>query len=310
MASDAQKSRIESIRRFNRFYTRRIGVLREGLLDSRYTLTEARVLYELAQRGQTTPTELAAELSLDPGYLSRILRAFGKRGWLDSSTAAGDGRKRVLRLTPRGRRAFAPLEAKSRTEVAGMLEGRTDAEQRKLNAAMRTIESLLGDDGKAATSPILLRSHQPGDIGWVTHRHGALYAREYGWDERFEAMVAGIAARFVEQFDPKREHCWIAERDGDIVGSVFLVRKSATVAQLRLLLVEPEARGMGLGARLVDECERFARQAGYRKIMLWTNDILTAARHIYARAGYMLTGKEKHRSFGHELIGETWELKL
>lgn len=309
MAGEERGARIEAVRRFNRFYTRRIGVLREGLLDSRYTLTEARVLYELAHREQTTPTELAGELSLDPGYLSRILRAFGRRGWLDSSTSASDGRKRVLRLTARGRHAFAPLEAKSRTEVAAMLEGRTDAEQRKLGGAMRAIESLLGGDA-GKSSPIVLRSHQPGDIGWVTHRHGVLYAREYGWDERFEALVAGIAAKFVEKFDAKRERCWIAERDGDIVGSVFLVRKSATVAQLRLLLVEPEVRGMGLGARLVDECERFARQAGYRKIMLWTNDILAAARHIYERAGYRLTGKEKHRSFGHELVGETWELKL
>jgi DNA-binding MarR family transcriptional regulator/GNAT superfamily N-acetyltransferase len=267
------------------------------------------VLYELAHREQTTPTELAAGLSLDPGYLSRILRAFRKRGWLETSSSKIDGRKRMLRLTRRGRQAFAPLEARSRSEVKAMLAGRTDAEQHRLNGAMQIIESLLGENA-GGKQPYLLRPHQPGDIGWVVHRHGVLYAREYGWDERFEAMVAGIAARFVERFDPKRERCWIAERDGDIVGSVFLVRKSATVAQLRLLLVEPEARGMGLGARLVDECERFARQAGYRKIMLWTNDILAAARHIYRRARYLLVGKEKHRSFGHQLIGETWELKL
>ena len=309
MAGNIPGERIEAVRRFNRFYTKRIGVLRERLLDSGHTLTEARVLFELAHRAQTTPTELATELDLDPGYLSRILRAFQKRGWVESARSADDGRKRILCRTRRGKQAVVPLEAGSRKHVTEMLAGRTDAEQRRLNGAMQTIVSLLGGDAEKQ-APINLRSHRPGDIGWVIHRHGALYAREYGWDERFEALVAGIAANFIERFDAKRERCWIAERDGAIVGCVFLVRKSASVAQLRLLLVEPEARGVGLGARLVDACARFARPAGYRKIMLWTNDNLTAARNIYQKAGYRLVGKEKHRSFGHALVGETWELKL
>jgi DNA-binding MarR family transcriptional regulator/GNAT superfamily N-acetyltransferase len=308
--------RIAALRRFNRFYTRRIGVLHEGLHDSHFSLAESRLLWELAHTGQTTATELAARLDLDAGYLSRLLRGFKERGLVKASRNAGDARQTQLSISAAGRRAFAPLDRRSQAEVAALLDGLGDTQQQELLAAMARIETLLG--ARARSQPFVLRAHRPGDIGWVVSRHGALYAQEYGWDLRFEALVARIAASFVEHFDPAREACWIAERDGCNLGSVFLVqaRDEATqaaepgTAQLRMLLVEPSARGLGLGVALAGECERFARQAGYRRIRLWTNSVLLAARGIYQRAGYRLLASEPHRSFGHDLVGETWELEL
>jgi DNA-binding MarR family transcriptional regulator/N-acetylglutamate synthase-like GNAT family acetyltransferase len=302
-------ARVAAVRGFNRFYTQKIGVLNEGLLKSRFSLTEARVLYELAHRERPTATELCGDLGLDAGYLSRILRRFEQAGLLARTTSKADGRQSLLALTAKGRAAFAPLDGRSRQEIGALMGGLGPTEQARLVAAMATIERLLGARPQNDW-PYLLRLHQPGDMGWVVHRHGALYAQEYGWDERFEALVAGIVAEFIARFDPKKERCWIAERDGEIIGSVFLVKKSKTVAKLRLLLVEPSARGLGLGSRLVEECLRFARQAGYRKITLWTNDILHAARHIYVKAGFRKIGNERHHSFGHDLVGETWELTL
>jgi DNA-binding MarR family transcriptional regulator/N-acetylglutamate synthase-like GNAT family acetyltransferase len=301
--------RVGIVRRFNRHYTEQIGLLHEGYLASPFSLAEARVLYELAHRAQPTAAELAKSLALDPGYLSRILRTFEKRRLLRRTPSKSDGRRSHLVLTARGRAAFAPLDTRSREEVGAMLERLAPAEQSRLVEAMRTIERLLGPPAEHRV-PYVLRLHRPGDMGWVVHRHGALYAHEYGFDERFEALVAAIVAKFIERDDPKRDRCWIAEKDGEIVGSVFLVRHSRTVGQLRLLLVEPSARGLGIGARLVDECVRFARQVGYRRITLWTNSVLRAARHIYQSAGFRLVHRERHRSFGHDLVGETWELTL
>jgi DNA-binding MarR family transcriptional regulator/GNAT superfamily N-acetyltransferase len=301
--------RVAAVRRFNRFYTRQIGLLREGYLASPFSLTEVRVLYELAHREQTTASELGRELGLDPGYLSRILRGFETRGLIAKAPSPSDGRQQLLRLTSRGWEAFAPLQARSREDIGAVLSRLSPTEQDRLVAAMGTIEGLLGERSEPKV-PYLLRPPRPGDLGWVVHRHGLLYAQEYGWDERFEALVAGIVAQFVERHDPARERCWIAERDGEVVGSVFLVRQSETVAKLRLLLVEPSARGLGIGARLVDECVRFARSVGYRTITLWTNDVLHAARRIYERAGFRLVGEEPHHSFGRDLVGQTWELAL
>jgi len=315
---DPAPTRVEAIRRFNRFYTRRIGVLNEGLLASRFTLTESRLLWELAHRDRLTATELARELELDAGYLSRLLRGFKERGLIKSTRAADDARHQHLSLTAAGKRAFAPINARSQADVSALLATLGEAQQQQLLAAMTSIEQMLGEPAAARTRPVLLRAHRPGDMGWVIARHGALYAGEYGWDSGFEALVARIAADFLERFDARREACWIAERDGANVGSVFLVqaRNETThavidgVAQLRMLLVEPAARGLGLGERLVDECQRFARQAGYRKIMLWTNSLLLAARGIYAKQGYVLVKSEPHHSFGHDLVGEIWELAL
>ena len=301
--------RVGIVRRFNRHYTKQIGLLHEGYLASPFSLAEARVLYELAHREQPTAAELAKSLALDPGYLSRILKTFERRRLLRRTPSKSDGRRSHLVLTARGRAAFAPLDTRSREEIGAMLERLAPAEQSRLVEAMRTIERLLGAPAESRV-PYVLRLHRPGDMGWVVHRHGALYAREYGFDERFEALVATIVAQFIERYDPKRERCWIAEKDGEIVGSVFLVRQSKSVAQLRLLLVEPAARGLGIGARLVDECVRFARDVGYRKITLWTNSVLRAARHIYRSAGFRMVHRERHRSFGHDLVGETWELEL
>jgi DNA-binding MarR family transcriptional regulator/N-acetylglutamate synthase-like GNAT family acetyltransferase len=301
------EQRIAAVRRFNRFYTRQIGVLQEGLLQSPFSLTEARVLYELATRPGVTASELAADLGLDPGYLSRILRGFGARGLITRTRSKVDGRQSHLRLTEHGAAVFAPLDRASRGEVGALLARLSEPRQSDLLRAMGRIEAALGAGVDPAYS---LRPHRPGDMGWVVHRHGALYAEEYGWDERFEALVAGIVAQFVERYRPARERCWIAEQDGLIVGSVFLVEHSAEVAKLRLLLVEPWARGQGIGARLVQECERFARDAGYRTITLWTNSVLHAARHLYEKAGYLLVREEPHHSFGHDLVGETWELVL
>ena len=310
--------RIETVRAFNRFYTRRIGVLHEGLLDSPFTLAESRLLWEFAHHDSPTATELARELELDAGYLSRLLRRFKERGLIKSTRAADDARHQHLSLTSSGKRAFAPINTRSQTDVSALLATLGEAQQQQLLAAMTHIERLLGDPAEARARPLLLRAHRPGDMGWVISRHGAVYAEEYGWTTVFEALVARIAADFIDRFDPAREACWIAERDGANAGSVFLVqaRDETTqaviegVAQLRMLLVEPSARGLGLGARLVDECHRFARRAGYRKIMLWTNACLLAARGIYRQQGYVLVKSESHHSFGHDLVGEIWELAL
>ena len=301
--------RVEAVRRFNRFYTKQIGVLHEGLLRSPFSLTEARVLYELAQREKPTATDLGKELGLDAGYLSRILHGFKKRGMVDRKASEADGRQSLLWLTEHGQEAFATLNARSRDEIGAMLSGLPAVEQSRLIEAMHTIEELLGAQPEQK-APYLLRPHHPGDMGWVVHRHGVLYPQEYGWDEQFEALVASIVAKFIRHYDPKQERCWIAEKDSENVGSVFLVKQSKTVAKLRLLLVEPKVRGLGIGKRLVSECVRFARQVGYRKITLWTNSVLHAARHIYEETGFRLVHEEPHHSFGHDLIGETWELKL
>jgi DNA-binding MarR family transcriptional regulator/N-acetylglutamate synthase-like GNAT family acetyltransferase len=316
-ADAALEQRIAAVRRFNRFYTQRIGVLREHLLDSPFPLTGVRVLYELAHWPATgepaTAAVLAARLALDEGYLSRILRGFEQRHLVHKKPSSADGRRKSLALSERGRRAFAALDARSRAEVGAMLGRLSTTAQLRVVEAMRTIATSLGEapeGGRGHQPPYLLRPHQPGDIGWVIHRHGALYAQEYGYDESFEALVAEIAARFVQRFDPARERCWIAERDGEIVGSVFLVRKTKTVAKLRLLLVEPHARGLGIGRRLIDECVRFARRAGYRKLTLWTQSDLDAARHLYTQAGFRRVHEERHESFGKHLVAETWELPL
>ena len=301
---------VSSVRRFNRFYTRQMGVLREGLLKSPFSLAEVRVLYEIAHRNQSTATELCQELGLDPGYLSRILGGLEKRGLISKSVSQADGRQSLLGLTARGSETFTTLDARQNQEVAAMLRQLSPAEQVRLVRAMTTVEALLGaqDEPKA---PYILRTHQPGDMGWVVHRHGVLYAQEYGYDEDFEALVAEIAAAFIRHFDPQRERCWIAEKDGEIVGSVFLVKKSKTVAKLRLLLVEPSARGLGIGKRLVGECVRFAKQVGYRKMVLWTQSELPAARHIYKQTGFRLLQEKPHRSWGrNDLVSETWELRL
>ncbi|HXM82690.1 MAG TPA: helix-turn-helix domain-containing GNAT family N-acetyltransferase [Burkholderiales bacterium] len=299
---------IDAVRRFNRFYTRRIGVLREGLLGSPYTLTEARLLYELAQGEQATATALGRGLGLDLGYLSRLLQGLKRRGLVQAKRSSQDGRQALLALTAKGRKTFAALNARSRDEMAQMLKPLPEQDRGRLVDAMRAVESLLTNE--ASRAEITLRSHRPGDLGWVVHRHGALYAEEYGWDERFEALVAEIVAKFVRHFDAELERCWIAEMDGERVGSALVVKQSASTAKLRLLLVEPKARGRGVGKRLVDECIAFARAKGYRKLALWTQSNLAAARHIYRQCGFKLIRKEPHRSFGYDLTGEYWELKL
>lgn len=300
-------ARIAAVRRFSRFYTRTIGALREGLLQSRFTLTEARVLYELAQQSGITATDLGRQLDLDAGYLSRIVQRFEREKLVARTPLETDRRQSLLALTPGGEKAFAPMDARSREEVGTLLAALPPHAQADLVAAMGRIETLLGAPAQA---PWRLRSHQPGDIGWVIARHGALYAHEYRFDSRFETMVARVAADFLAQHDPARERCWIAERDGVNLGSVFLVRKSDEIAKLRLLIVEPTARGLGIGRHLVNECIGFARQAGYRGITLWTNDVLVAARAIYQRAGFRLVASAPHADFGPPMIGEDWDLSL
>ncbi|HET6159205.1 MAG TPA: helix-turn-helix domain-containing GNAT family N-acetyltransferase [Dongiaceae bacterium] len=300
---------VEAVRRFSRFYTRQIGVLQEGLVRSEFSLTEARILYELAHLETATASDLVKWLSLDPGYLSRILRSFEERELIRKQASPTDARQQLLSLTETGQRRFAELNARSRNDMAQMLGVLTSRQQKRLIVAMSEIETLLSAEPERG-APYILRPHQPGDMGWVVQRHGALYAQEYGWDETFEALVAEIAAKFIREFDPKKERAWIAEKDGENVGCVFLVRDSDEVAKLRLLLVDPKARGLGVGRRLVEECIRFARQKGYKRITLWTNDILTTARHIYEQAGFKLVSEERHHSFGHHLVGQNWELEL
>ena len=305
----ATTSPVDAIRAFNRFYTQKIGVLQEKHLDTDFSLTQARILYELAYRANPTAAEISRELDLDAGYVSRTLGAFRKTGMLQQQQSEFDGRRNLLSLTAKGRKAFDALNSRARDQIESMLASLTPAHHGRLTSAMQTIREILSPES-GSKPPYLLRTHQPGDIGWIIQRHGALYAEEYGWDTSFEALVGRIAVDFLDKFEPKRERCWIAEIDGRNVGSILLVKKSATVAKLRLLLVEPEARGLGIGRRLVHECIRFARQAGYRKITLWTQSSLHSAGKIYQSAGFELVHEEPHNSFGHQLTAQTWELKL
>ncbi|MES2602796.1 MAG: helix-turn-helix domain-containing GNAT family N-acetyltransferase [Pseudomonadota bacterium] len=303
-----KEARIAAIRRFNRFYTRKIGVLEQQLLESPYSLTEARVLFELAHRDEPTAKEIGAQLDLDPGYLSRIVQTFMDKGLVTRKPVPSDRRQFRLALTAKGRLAYGRLNRSSHDEIGEMLEKLPGGGEQRLVAAMTTIERLL--DEEANRPEITLRAHRPGDMGWIVQQHGLLYAREYGWDISFEALCAEITAQFLKDFDPARERCWIAEIDGQQVGSVFLVKHSDEVAKIRLLLIDPAGRGHGLGKRLVDECIAFARSCGYRKVTLWTQSMLLAARGIYQNAGFVHVATEPHHSFGHDLIGETWELKL
>jgi DNA-binding MarR family transcriptional regulator/GNAT superfamily N-acetyltransferase len=300
---------VAAVRRFNRFYTRQIGVLREGLLQTPFSLTDVRVLYELAHQDHLTAQRLAAELGIDQGYLSRILARFTKARLLASRRSPTDARQRLLSLTAAGRRIFADLDARANEEIAHLLAALSPDERTQVVAAMHTIESALGPRSEPQ-APYVLRPPTAGDMGWVVQRHGAFYAQTHGYSVEFEALVAKIVAGFVEHHDPQRERCWIAERAGARVGSVFLVKKSERVAQLRLLFVEPHARGLGIGQRLVAECERFGRDAGYRKVTLWTQSHLDVARHVYERAGYQLVRHYQHHSFGQDLVGEIWERTL
>jgi DNA-binding MarR family transcriptional regulator/N-acetylglutamate synthase-like GNAT family acetyltransferase len=309
MPREGPGTKIDAVRRFNRFFTRRIGTLREGLLHTPYSLTESRILFEVANRDEATASDLSAELGLDPGYLSRVLAGLERMGLIEKTPSETDARRLLLTLTSEGRDAFALLDARSREEVGEMLGELSEDEQRRLLEAMRDIERVL-DRSLKYSEPFFLRTHEPGDMGWVVHRHGLLYAREYGWDERFEALVAQIVADFINNFDPVTERCWIAEMEGERVGCVFVVGAGDKVAKIRLLLVEPRARGLGLGNRLVEECIRFARSRGYEKLVLWTNDVLEDARRIYERKGFALVEQEEHHSFGKDLVGQNWELTL
>jgi DNA-binding MarR family transcriptional regulator/ribosomal protein S18 acetylase RimI-like enzyme len=301
---DAQ---VDAVRRFNRFYTRRIGVLRRGLVGSPFPLPEARVLYELAQRGSATATEIRRDLALDAGYLSRLLRGLRQRGLVRAVASATDARASQLSLTAKGAKQFGQLDQRTREQVSEMLGELPETGRERVVAAMRTVESLLDGRGSGAA---LLREPRPGDMGRVVQLHGELYAREFGYDTTFEALVADIAAQFVRNFDPAKERCWIAELDSEVVGSVFLVKKSKNVAKLRLLIIDPKARGIGLGKRLTRACIDFAKQKGYRKIVLWTQSHLAAARGIYEGEGFKLKAAQKHSSFGKRLVAETWELNL
>jgi len=306
----SMESQVGAIRHFNRFYTQQIGVLQKTMLDSPFSLSELRVLYELAHREAVTAAEICRELGLDAGYASRILRGFGKRGMLEKRASSKDGRETLLGLTAAGRKTFTALDGQSSAQVAKMLGKVPDPDRVRLLQAMQRIERTL-DTEKPKGEPYVLRPAQAGDLGWVVQRHGFLYWHEYRYDERFEALVAQIVGEYVQNLDARRERCWIVEKDGEPVGSVFLVRKSDKVAKLRLLLLEPSARGLGIGKRLVNECLRFARAAGYKKIVLWTQSELKAARRVYEGAGFQLVEEKPHASWGREgLVAETWELKL
>jgi DNA-binding MarR family transcriptional regulator/N-acetylglutamate synthase-like GNAT family acetyltransferase len=307
------KDRIAMVRRFNRFYTRQLGVLRKTYLDSPYSLGEARVLYEIANGGALTASDIGRALDLDAGYLSRTLRNFEKRGLIERKASADDARQSHLALSARGRKSFAPLERRSQRDTAAMLARLAAADETRLIAAMTTIEELLGGAAKHNPAPerrYILRAPKSGDFGWIVKRHAELYGQEYGWIAPFEGVCAQIVADFVNKFDRKRERCWIAEMNGENVGSIMLAKETESVARIRLLLVDPKARGLGLGARLTDECIRFARRAGYKKMTLWTHSVLTAARHIYQKAGFKLMRTERHRSWGRPVVSEHWDLQL
>lgn len=300
---------VAALRQFNRFYTKAIGVLRPGFLDSPYSLTESRILYEIAHRQPTTAAALAAELGLDAGYLSRILQRFQQDGLLAREPSRQDRRSHMLSLTSKGNQAATDLDRRSQEHLRTRLGSLSTTDQQRAVTAAQTLQALLGPVAPSP-EPYLIRLHRPGDMGWIVYRHAVLYTSEYGWNDQLEALVAEVVAGFLRRSDTQRERCWIAERHREPVGSVFVMCQSEAVAQLRMLLVEPSVRGLGIGRRLVEECIRFARQAGYRKITLWTHSILTAALHIYERQGFVLVHEEPHNSFGPELIGQTWELTL
>jgi DNA-binding MarR family transcriptional regulator/GNAT superfamily N-acetyltransferase len=306
--SHVPESEIAAVREFNRFYTNVLGLLREGLLDTPYSLTEARIIFELARQDQAEVTRLRRWLDIDAGYLSRILGRFETDGLVTRTRSPEDARRQVIGLTGSGRAVFAKLDALSADQIRGLLSRLSADSRRSLTDAMTTIREIM--EGKPRPAAFLLRPPAPGELGWVVSLHGALYAAEYGWDETFEALVARIVADYAGRRDPQREAAWIAEVDGEPAGCVFCMRQSDTTAQLRLLLVEPWARGMGIGARLVSECVSFARKAGYREIVLWTNDVLHAARRIYERTGFELAAEAPHPSFGHDLVGQDWRLAL
>lgn len=312
LSDSSLAARIAAVRRFNRFYTKQIGILRQGYLGSPFSLAEGRVLQQLATRHRPSANGIARELDLDRGYLSRILRDFAKRGLLTRTRSASDGRQTLLALTPRGRKAFALLDCRANEQVGKMLQRLPAPSQSRLVNAIDTVENLLGapPEPSSTVAACMLRAHRPGDMGWIVHRQGVLYWQEYRYDEQYEALVARIVGEFIQNFDPKRERCWIAERNSEIVGSVFLVKKSKSVAKLRLLYVEPSARGLGIGRRLVEECVQFAREAGYKKITLWTQSHLDAARHIYKNAGFQRVRSEPHHSFSLDLVAETWDFDL
>jgi DNA-binding MarR family transcriptional regulator/GNAT superfamily N-acetyltransferase len=299
---------VTAVRAFNRFYTNVIGLLQEGLLATPYSLTEARVIFELASRDHADATELRRVLDIDAGYLSRILGKLEAGQLISRQRSAGDGRRLEIGLTEQGRAAFRMLDMRSASQISELLERLSSADQRRLTAAMATVREVI--EGTPRPVGYVLRAPLPGDLGWVVRQHGAVYADEYRWDGSFEALVARIVADYAEQHDAQREAAWIAEVNGEPAGCVFCVRKSDNTGQLRLLLVDPAARGMGIGARLVAECISFARRAGYAELMLWTNDVLAAARRIYEQAGFRLEEEERHRSFGQDLVGQTWRLPL
>ena len=301
---------INEIRGFNRFYTRKIGVLDERMLQTSYSLTEGRIIYELGHNGKTTATHLSHELGLDPGYLSRTLRLLQERNIISKQSSERDGRRQVLTLTPEGQKAYKMLDSTSGKEIGDMIADLTPEEQQKLVTSMKSVEALLDTEAEPGGVSYILRPHQPGDIGWVVERHAILYNQAFGWNQEFEALCSEIAAHFLRNYDPNKERCWIAEQEGKRVGSVFLVKNTESTAQLRLLLVEPTARGIGIGKRLVHECTRFAKQCGYSKIMLVTVSILETAHHIYRQEGYQLIKEEPYTRFGFQLVEQRWELDL
>jgi DNA-binding MarR family transcriptional regulator/GNAT superfamily N-acetyltransferase len=301
-------AQVADMRRFNRFYTRTAGFLNETLTQSAFTLVEARILFELAHGPSPFAVDIGRELGLDPAYLARILKKFVASGLLAAEPDEDDRRRRRLSMTGQGRAVMEDLWAKAEADIGGMLSKLGWEERRRLTAAMAAIEKILGPGGKG--SEVTIRPHRVGDMGWIVHRQAVLYAEEYGWDIGYEGLIAGICSDFVLNFKPGKEHCWVAERGGSVIGSVFLVRKDDETAKLRLLYVEPSARGLGVGRRLVDECVAMARASGYRKLVLWTNDVLAAARKIYQRVGFVLVEEEKHHSFGKDLVGQNWELEL
>jgi DNA-binding MarR family transcriptional regulator/RimJ/RimL family protein N-acetyltransferase len=305
----APGDRVAAVRRFSRYYTNVLGLLQEGLLDTEFSLTEARVIFELAASGQADAASLKRRLDIDPGYLSRLLARLGNAGLVSRQRDPDDGRRQVIELTATGQAAFCTLNDRSDRQVRDLLATLPEDAQRRLTGAMAAIQEVLsGPAGRTRPAAYLLRSPGPGDLGWMVRAHGVLYAREYGWDPTFEALVARIVADYAGNHDPRREAAWIAEVDGQPMGCVLCVRKDDDTAQLRILLVDPAARGLGIGARLVSECLTFARRAGYQRIVLWTNDVLTAARRIYQAAGFRLTGEEPHHSFGHDSVSQTWQL--